>query len=113
MSAIDNEIDRFYGRMVRMRRRIDDFSKRMKDYEKKRMSFPAWVTKDGIHIQVYEIEDSHLCRLISFVQRKDPNNKTNWVEVFKAERWCRICKFNMPIWKAELARMEEVSDMCL
>lgn len=113
MSAIDDKIGDFFDHMASLRWQIDDYTKWMKDYEEKRMTYPAWETKDGTLIWVYEIEDIHLDNLIPFVQKKDPTNKTHWVDVFKAEKRYRELKAKMPTMMAELASMEEVSDRCL
>lgn len=113
MSAIDNEIARFCDSMACLRWDIEDYEKWMRDYEGKRQTYPAWVTRDGTHIWIYEIEDSHLDNLIPFVQRRDPENKTHWVDVFRAEKRYRQLKKELPRMKGELANMEYVSDMCL
>jgi len=98
--------------MVSLRWDIEDYEKWMADYESKRQTYPAWVTKDGTHIWIYEIEDSHLDNLIPFIERKDPENKTHWLDVFKAEKRYRELKAKMPKMKSELAHMEYVSDVC-
>lgn len=113
MSATDNEIARFCDSMTCLRWDIEDYEKWMADYESKRQNYPAWETKDGQHIWVYEIEDSHLDNLIPFVQRKDPENKTHWVDVFRAEKRYRRLKKELPSMKAELMNMEMVADECL
>lgn len=113
MSAIDNEIARFYDSMACLRWRIEDNEKWMADYEGKRQNYPAWVTKDGTHIWIYEIEDSHLDNLITFVHRKDSENKTNWIDVFISEKRYRQLKSKLPSMKAELMNMEMVADECL
>lgn len=113
MSAIDLEITRFCDSMASLRWSIEDSEKWIADYEKQRPHYPAWVTKDGTHIWIYEIEDSHLNNLIPFVKRQDSENKTHWLDLFKAEKRYRRLKKDLPSMKAELAYMEHVSDMCL
>lgn len=113
MSAMDYDIARFYDRMASLRWNIEDYEKWMADYESKRQTYPAWVTKDGTHIWIYEIEDSHLDNLIHFVERKDPENKTHWVDVFRAEKRYRRLRERLPSMKMELMNMEVFSDECL
>lgn len=72
-----------------------------------------WATKDGTQIWIYEIEDSHIDNLIPFIQRKDPENKTNWIDVFRAEKRYRQLKAKLPSMKAELFNMEMMADECL
>lgn len=73
----------------------------------------ASVIKDGTQIWIYEIEDSNLDNLIPFIQRKDPENNTHWVDVFRAEKRYRQLKAKLPSMKAELFNMEMVADECL
>ena len=113
MSAIELEIARFCDSMACLRWNIEDYEKWMKDYESKRPNYPSWETKDGTHIWIYEIEDSHLDNLIPFIKSKDPENKTHWLDVFQAEKRYRELTKKLPYMKDELAHMEYVSDMCL
>ena len=113
MSAIDLEIARFCDSMACLRWDIEDSEKWIADYEKQRPHYPAWETKDGTLIRIDEIEDSHLNNLIPFVKRQDHENKTHWLDLFKAEKRYRELKKDLPSMKAELAHMEYVSDMCL
>lgn len=113
MSAIDKEIASFYAEVASLKIEIDDCKKWIADYENKRANYPAWVTKDGQHIWVYEIDEDHLDNLIPFVQRKDPENKTRWVDVFKAEQKYRRLKNELPYMRAELLNMESVVNKCL
>lgn len=113
MSAVDDMIAGSCDSMTCLRWDIEDYQKWMADYESNRNNYPAWVTKDGQHIWVYELEDSHLENLIPFVQRKDPENKTHWIDVFRAEKRYRELKAKLPAMKSELQHMEYVSDMCL
>ena len=113
MSAVDDMIAGSCDSMTCLRWDIEDYQKWKADYESNRNNYPAWVTKDGQHIWVYELEDSHLENLIPFVQRKDPENKTHWIDVFRAEKRYRELKAKLPAMKSELQHMEYVSDMCL
>ncbi len=113
MSAVDLEINSFLEKMACLRWDIEDRKKWMKDYESKRQNYPAWETKDGQHLWIYEIEDSHLDNLIPFIQRQDPENKTHWVDVFRAEKRYRQLKKEMPSMKAELLYMEMMAEECL
>ena len=106
-------MDRFFGRIASLRWDIENVETWMADYESKRPNYPAWETKDGRHIWIYEIEDSHLDNLIPFVQRKDPENQTHWVDVFRAEKKYRQLAKELPRMKEELANMEFVLDMYL
>ncbi len=67
MSAIDDEIGRFFDHMAGLSWDIEDYSKWMHDYEANRYKYPAWVTKDGRSIPVHELTDEHLANLIPFV----------------------------------------------
>ena len=112
MSAIDDEITRFYDHMVGLSWDIDDYSKWMREYEKLRDKYPAWVTRDGRKIKIRDITDEHLANLIPFVERKDPNNETRWAELLRQEQqYRRLCK-KVAEMGAELANMREVSEMC-
>ena len=113
MSAVDDMIAGFCDSMACLRWDIEDYEKWMADYESKRPNYPTWETKDRTLIWIYEIEDSHLDNLIPFIQRKDPENKTNWIDVFRAEKRYRELKAKLPAMKSELQHMEYVSDMCL
>ena len=110
MSAIDDEISRFLGSMACLRWDIEDYEKWMADYESKRPNYPAWETRGGRHIWIYEIEDSHLDNLIPFIKRKDPENKTHWLDLFKTEQRYRELKKKLPSLKDELQNMEETAD---
>lgn len=113
MSVIDYEIAHFFDNMMCLRWDIEDDEKWMKDYEAKRPNYPAWETKDGQHLWIYEIEDSHLDNLIPFMEKQDPENKTHWIDVFRAEKKYRWLKKKLPSKKAELLYMEMVADVCL
>ena len=113
MSATDNEIARFCDSMACLRWNIEDCEKWMADYESDRQNYPAWETKDGQYVWIYEIEDSNLDNLIPFVQGRDPENKTHWIDVFRAEKRYRKLKRKLPSMKAELLNMEMVADECL
>lgn len=113
MAATDLDIARFYDSMVSLRWNIEDSEKWVEDYESNRKNYPAWKMKDGQMISIYDIEDSHLDNLISFVQRADPENKTHWIDVFRAEKRYRELKAKLPSMNDELRQMEYVSEMCL
>ena len=113
MSLIDEQIGQFYDHIASQSWNIDAYEKWMKDYESKRMNYPAWETKDGRHIWVYEIEDSHLDNLIPYIQRQDPENKTHWIDVFSAERKYRELSKKIEKMKSELAYMRKVGEICL
>ena len=113
MSTTDNEIARFCDSMACLRRNIEDCEKWMADYESDRHNYPAWETKDGQYVWIYEIEDIYLDNLIPFVQMKDPENKTHWIDVFRAEKRYRQLKAKLPSMKAELLNMEVVADNIL
>lgn len=113
MSAIDCEISRFFDYMASLSWDIEDYSKWMREYEANRYKYPAWVTKDGRSIPIHELTDEHLANLIPFVERKDPNNETRWVELLKQEQQYRRLSKKVPEMKAELAHMRNVSEMCL
>ncbi len=103
----------FLDSMVDLRWNIEDYQKWMADYESKRTNYPAWETKDGKHVWIYEMEDSHLDNLIPFMRKKDPENKTHWIDVFSAEKKYRELKEKLPSMKMELMEMEMIADECL
>jgi len=113
MSFIDEEIGRFYDHKVPVAWSIDEYEEWMRSYEKNRYKYPDWVTKDGQHIPIYRLEDSHLANLISFVQRKDPKNETRWADLLKHEQLYRTLLAKVKVLRSELAEMEMVSEMCL
>ena len=113
MIAIDNEKGRFCDKQASLRWDIEDDERWMKTYESWRQYFPAWETKDGQQMKVYEIDDTHLDNLILFIKKRDPKNVTNWVDMFKAEKRYRELKKLMQSKKAELREMEETDDRCL
>lgn len=113
MSAIDDEITKFYDEMMSLRMNIHDCEKWMAEYREKRLNYPSWVTNDGRLIMVEEIEDSHLDNLIPFIKRTDPSNDTHWLDVFNAEKRYRQLKDKLSSMKAELMRMEYVEEQCL
>ena len=113
MSYIDNEIQRFFDHKVSLSWAIDDYTKWMQDYKSKRNKYPDWITKDGIHIKVCDISDQHLNNLIPFVEKRDPENKTHWVDVFKAEkRYRALLTEQLKHLKIEYAEMERVAELC-
>lgn len=113
MSAIDDEIGRFFDHMAGLSWDIEDYSKWMRDYEANRYKYPAWVTKDGRSIPIHELTDEHLANLIPFVERKDPNNETRWAELLKQEQQYRRLSKKVARMKSELKEMRNVSEMCL
>lgn len=113
MSAIDDEIQRFYDRMVSLSWGIENYSKWMREYEKYRDEYPAWVTRDGREIKIRDLSDKHLANLIPFVERTDPKNETRWAELLKQEQKYRNFSKKVAEMEAELAKMREVSEMCL
>lgn len=113
MSTIDYEITDFYNHMAGLAWDIDDYTKWMKAYETMRLGYPTWVTKDGKKLRIYEISSSHLDNLIEFIQKKDPDNKTKWVDVFKAEKRYRELALEIKKLKTEYDRMQSISDECL
>ena len=113
MSAIDDQITNFYNHMTSLSWELDNYTKWMASYESQRNKYPDWVTKDGQHIKVRDIMDSHLENLIPFVSKKDPDNETHWLDVLKAEKRYRELTKKLPQMKVELAHMREVSDLCL
>lgn len=70
------------------------------DYEFKRDKYPPWITSLGQHIKVRDITNSHLENLLKFIKKKDPNNKTRWYDIFKAEKFYR--RINTRIAEAQL-----------
>lgn len=113
MSAVDDMIAGFCDKLASLRWSIEDAERWMKNYESWRQYFPVWETKDGQQMKVSEIDDTHLDNLIPFIEKRDPKNVTNWVDVFKAEKRYRELKKLMPSKKAELHEMEEAADRCL
>lgn len=112
MSAIDDEICDFFNKKATLDWELRDAMNWITEYESFRYEYPDWINKDGIHMKIYDITDSHLTNLIAFVSRNDNENKTHWVDVFEQERKYRILKKRISEIKAELDKMEEVIDKC-
>lgn len=108
MSAIDLDIDRFFGEIVSTRMEIEECTKWINDYETKRYDYPCWKTRDGENIPIYNITDSHLDNLIPFIEKQDPNNETNWIELFKTEKFYRTLKKKVEELKQTLHECENI-----
>ena len=111
MSFIDYQLDIFFGRMDSIRWDIAEYEMWMEDYKAKRETYPAWKTQDGKSIWVYELEDGHLDNLIPFIQKRDPENKTHWLDLFKAEKLYRVLPQKITGLKKELEEMERVAEL--
>ena len=113
MSCIDDQITDFFNHMASVRWDLEDSEKWLRDYEKNRYGYPDWVTENGVHIKIYELTDSHLANLIPFVEREDPENKTKWIDLLRAEKRYRELIKKIQKMKEKLANMEHVSNVCL
>ena len=110
MSQIDDDIQRFYDSMVILRWDMEDNKKWIEKYLSFRDEYPDWITKEGQHIKLKDLTDSHLNNLIPFVKRKDPDNKTNWIKILEQEKTYRGLKIKLNKSQEELAYMEEVEE---
>lgn len=110
MAAIDNLVSSFFNELITLRWDIEDYTSWMKKYESQRYKYPEWITKSGKHIKIYDLEDSHLDNLISFVAKKDKENKTHWIDVLKSEQRYRKLKSTVYDMQDKLAVMESIED---
>ena len=108
---IVQEIDRFLGRVARLRDEITRNKEWMRDYESVRDGYPEWVTRDGERIKVKDITDEHLDRLVPFLERRDP--QTSWIKVFKDEKTYRDVRKKTEVMRDELSEMYDVMYECL
>ena len=113
MSATDNLISDFYDTMCGYRWKISDREEWVRKYEEARRDYPEWETRDGRKMRVEDIGDTHLENLIPFIKRRDPENKTHWVDAFECEKRYRKIKSELPKMRKELREMERFESMCL
>lgn len=106
MSAIDDLITEFYDRIATLSWKLRDYRDWVSSYEKMRDNGPDWVTKDGRRMKLRNISEDHLENLISYVQRRDPDNTTHWYDVLKAEKKYRELKREIPLLEVELTRLK-------
>lgn len=78
----------FFNRVSEVREVIYENRKWKDDYLSKRSSFPDWVNRDGKHIPVSKVTDSHLENLLRFLSEEDV-----WHTVFACEkRYRELCR---------------------
>lgn len=111
MSAGEEAVDKYVSLVFSQRERIATKEKCIKAYEKQRNVFPKWITKNGKEICVAEIDNQHLCNLIEYVRRKDPESE--WLKVFRAEKRNRELAVEIRSMKKELEEMEDFLCLCL
>lgn len=111
MSAGEEVLGNYVSRIFAQRERIAAKEKMVKSYEEQRKDFPKWVTKNGKEIQVADIENQHLCNLIEFIRKKDPESE--WLKVFRAETRNREFAAELKAMKKELEEMEEILHLYL
>jgi len=71
----------FFAHVMNVRERIYSNRKWKEDYLSKRKNYPDWVTRDGKHIAIANITDSHLENLLKFLPNDNP-----WHTVFECEK---------------------------
>ena len=109
MSAIDDEIQSFFDKIASISWCINDYKRWMKEYEKQRDNYPNWITKNGEHIKIQNIENTHLDNLIKFMGKKDPENA--WTFAFKYEKKYRELKKKIPEMENEYKEMRRISEI--
>lgn len=96
----------FFNRVMEVRETINDYEKWIEDYLEKRKKYPEWVTRDGKHIPVGEVTDSHLENLLNFL----PEN-TAWHKAFEYEKTYRRLKEKLISLKKEDIENEKTIDL--
>ena len=112
MSYINYEINNFFDYLMCLRWNIEDYEKWINSYKDVRKNYPDWKTQKGEYIKIENLSDEHLTNLIKFIKRKDPNNKTKWIEIFEQEKEYRKKIKEFLKMKEELINAEYVSEVC-
>lgn len=107
MAAIDYEIDQMFNKMASLSWELEYSKEWARVYEHRRYSYPDWITKRGEHIKIYNIKDSHLNNLISYLTKRKSNDSDKeaidwWLSLFEWEKdigSIKICKMNTLICK--------------
>lgn len=102
------EIDRFFGEIASIRMDISDYQNWCNEYQKFRNNYPAWTTKDGNKVHIYNMTDSHLSNTIAFVEKKDP--EAIWLQILKQEQTYRKLLKKISSLKEELYVLEGICD---
>lgn len=105
---MDQEIDRFFGKMASIRMDIQDYENWCEKYESFRREYPQWITRTNEAISIYDMEDDHLNNTIKMLEKKDKEN--SWLEVLKQEKTYRELKSKIKDLKKELSSYEDTAD---
>ena len=76
--------DCFFSRVSSICQDLYEYKKWIDDYVSKREKYPEWVTRDGKHILVKDVDDNHLENLLNFLPES-----TVWHRVFECEKQYR------------------------
>ena len=92
---------------MNLRETINSSEEWIVKYLSQRKDYPEWVTRDGKHIKVEDITDSHLSNLLNFLPKGNV-----WYKVFMCEKKYRNIMKRLPEWKKENLRNEEIMQNC-
>ena len=105
MSAIDLEMDRFFGEIASIRMDINVYEEWCRKYEA--FEYPKWKTKDGNEIALSDMSDTHLANTISMLEKIESDS--GWLKAMKQERKYRIYKCKIKELQNELTFLDEIS----
>lgn len=106
MSAIDLEIDRFFGEIASTRFDILDLERWCRTYES--FNYPDWTMRDGNTIKLSNMTETHIDNTINMLKRKNPDD--GWIKILEQEKQYRRKKEQIRQLQCDLSRMREVVD---
>ena len=106
MSAIDLDIDGFFGEIASIRMDVQRYTEWCRAYED--FVYPKWTTKSGEKIALSDMSDTHLENTISLLYNKDPNN--GWLIIMENEKKYRRIKKKLVNLRKKLSEMEDIAD---
>lgn len=106
----DYQEEQFFNHVANIELELDEKITFKEKYEANRDKYPDWVTKDGTHIKVRDLTNSHLDNLLKFIPKKDPNNETKWINVIKCEIAYRSINQEIQALKEERDRLDMIID---
>lgn len=109
MSAIDYEIEDFFGKIASIRMDKQTYENWCENYEAFRYKYPQWITKTNEAINIYDMDDNHINNTISMLEERDKNN--SWIAILKQEKNYRELKNKIKELNIELSAYQKVANL--